>query len=153
MSPRQHEETVNLDLNRFLPYRLYRLTGLMINSFRQIYGPEHDLSLSEWRVLATLAQFDGMTARAISVYSDMHKTKVSRAIKSIETRGWLIREANPHDQREELLHLTDLGLETYHSIAPSGIALERDLLDSLGDRKDAFLADLQKLESKLAERA
>ena len=46
-----------LALEHFLPYRLNRLSSAVSQQFRAVYGPHHDLTVPEWRVLATLAQF------------------------------------------------------------------------------------------------
>ena len=76
-----------LALEHFLPYRLNRLSSAVSQQFRAVYGPHHDLTVPEWRVLATLAQFGTMTAKAIGRHSSMHKTKVSRAVRALEERS------------------------------------------------------------------
>ncbi|WP_114189497.1 MarR family winged helix-turn-helix transcriptional regulator, partial [Microvirga aerophila] len=80
-----------LELERFLPYRLNRISTAVSQEFRSVYGPHHDLTIPEWRVLATLGQFDQMGAKAIGAHSSMHKTKVSRAVRALEERRWLKR--------------------------------------------------------------
>jgi DNA-binding MarR family transcriptional regulator len=75
-----------LQLEAFLPYRLNRLAAAVSQEFRSVYGPHHDLTIPEWRVLATLGQFEAMSAKAIGRHSAMHKTKVSRAVRALEER-------------------------------------------------------------------
>ncbi|MET0429245.1 MAG: MarR family transcriptional regulator, partial [Microvirga sp.] len=63
-------------LERFLPYRLNRISTAVSLAFRTVYGPHHDLTVPEWRVLATLGQAQDMSAKAIGRHASMHKTKV-----------------------------------------------------------------------------
>ncbi|MDG2570854.1 MarR family winged helix-turn-helix transcriptional regulator, partial [Vibrio parahaemolyticus] len=70
-----------LQLEQFLPYRLNRIASAVSQDFRSVYGPHLDLTIPEWRVLATLGQFEEMGAKAIGRHSAMHKTKVSRAVR------------------------------------------------------------------------
>ena len=78
-----------LQLEAFLPYRLNRIAAAVSQDFRSVYGPHHDLTIPEWRVLATLGQFEEMSAKAIGRHSAMHKTKVSRAVQALATRRYL----------------------------------------------------------------
>ena len=55
-------------LENFLPYRLNRAAAQVSRDFRRVYGPHHDLTVPEWRVLATLGEFDEMTAKSIGSF-------------------------------------------------------------------------------------
>jgi len=111
-------------LEEFLPYRLTRLAGEISRQLREVYKAEHALTVPEWRALATLGQYGTVTARAIGVHACMHKTKVSRAIAALEERRWLSRDRNPDDRREDFLHLTRLGRQTYNQLVPKLRAFE-----------------------------
>jgi len=135
-----------LRLETFLPYRLNRLAAAVSQEFRSVYGPHHDLTIPEWRVLATLGQFDGISAKAIGRHSSMHKTKVSRAVRALEERHWLKRRASEEDRREEILSLTPLGRKIYGEIVPQALAFERRILAELGPDAEPLLTALQNLE-------
>ncbi len=136
-----------LDLENFLPYRLNKIASLVSKEFRTVYGPDYDLLIPEWRVLATLGQFEKMSAREIGIHSSMHKTKVSRAVRALEERRWLHREGNEQDRREEILSLTAAGRRYYDSIVPQAVAFERKLLDILGEDAEQLLTLLNRLEA------
>jgi DNA-binding MarR family transcriptional regulator len=138
-----------LELERFLPYRLNRISTAVSQEFRSVYGPHHDLTIPEWRVLATLGQFDQMGAKAIGAHSSMHKTKVSRAVRALEERRWLKRRESSEDRREEILTLTALGRRVYDDIVPRAIAFEKRLLAALGPEAASLLSTLDKLEQVL----
>ena len=50
-----------------------------------------------------------MTARQISVRLSLPKTTVVTAVSRLVKRGYITREQNPQDGREQFLMLTDLG--------------------------------------------
>ncbi len=138
-----------LDLEAFLPYRLNRIGSAISQEFRTVYGPHHDLTIPEWRVLGTLGQFDEMGAKAIGRHSSMHKTKVSRAVRALEERRWLKRKESQSDRREEVLSLTPLGRKVYSDIVPRATAFEKRIMVALGPRAAPFLSALEMLEDIL----
>lgn len=140
---------MTLALERFLPYRLNRLSTAVSLKFRAVYGPHYKLTVPEWRVLATLGQFGAMTATSIGAHSSMHKTKVSRAARALEERRWLERRENPNDRREESLSLTQAGSKAYSDIVPKALAFEEELFALLGAKRDDFVVSLTQLEKKL----
>lgn len=137
-----------LALEHFLPYRLNRLSSAVSQQFRAVYGPHHDLTVPEWRVLATLAQFGTMTAKAIGKHSSMHKTKVSRAVRALEERRWLVRRESEQDRREESLSLTAAGLKAYGEIVPRALAFEASILTALGPHAEPLLEALALMEER-----
>ena len=138
-----------LVLENFLPYRLNRLAAAISREFRSVYGPHHDLTVPEWRVLATLGEYDHMGAKDIGLHSAMHKTKVSRAVRALEERRWLTRTTHPEDRREEILALTSLGKHAYSEIVPEAVLFEQQLMDGLGKEAEIVLAAIKRLEKRL----
>jgi DNA-binding MarR family transcriptional regulator len=136
----------DLRLEDFFPYRLNRIAVGVSRRFQAVYSKQFGLTIPSWRVLATIAQFGSITAKEIGLHSDMHKTKVSRAVRDLEQRRWLTRVTKPLDRREELLSLTAAGRRNYRDLVPLMRALEQQLLTSLG--ADAAMVEivLKKLE-------
>jgi DNA-binding MarR family transcriptional regulator len=116
-----------LVLETFLPYRLNRISELISQRFARIYRDRYGLTRPEWRALAALGQFERMTATAIGANSSMHKTKVSRAVVSLERRHWLTRETDASDRRIEHLTLTREGRRIYGELATIAHAYAADL--------------------------
>lgn len=137
-------------LERFFPYRVSRIADAVSQRFCRIYRAQYGLTVPEWRVLATLAQFKLMTAKEIGLHSGMHKTKVSRAIRECEQRRWVRRQVSPIDRRVESLRLTPEGRRAYASMVPKMLVCENDLLNELGrDQSKAVLIAFNKLEAML----
>jgi DNA-binding MarR family transcriptional regulator len=139
-----------LVLETFLPYRLNRIASAVSRDFKAVYGRHYDLTVPEWRVLATLGEFEEMGATAIGAHSAMHKTKVSRAVRALEKRRWLKRREVPQDRREEILSLTRLGQDAYTEIIPRALAFEQSLLAGLGPNAAALLEALERLEAHVS---
>src|SRR5262245_29471419 len=99
-------DAVTLKLEEFLPYRLNVCAALVSQALSRIYADRYRIGVPEWRVLVTLGQFGAMTAKAIGAHSHMHKTKVSRAVASLESRKLINRRVNRADLREAFLSLT-----------------------------------------------
>jgi DNA-binding MarR family transcriptional regulator len=139
-----------IELEVFLPYRMSRIAAAISRRFRTIYRDQAGLTIPEWRVLATLAQFGTGTAACIGLHSDMHKTKVSRAVRGLEKRHWLKRRPSPADGRQELLTLSPAGARAYAEIVPKMLALERELLGRLPPQAaQALLEALPEVERLL----
>lgn len=136
-----------LSLEDFLPYRLNRLADDVSLRFSALYKKRFGMTRPEWRLLATLGQYGTMTATEIGKHSSMHKTKVSRAVASLEERRWLERRASPEDKRVEHLELSKAGERAYKELVPLARDFEARLLDHLSDKdRKTVLAGLVLLE-------
>jgi DNA-binding MarR family transcriptional regulator len=139
-----------LELESFLPYRLYRLADTVSREFSRVYKDRHSLTRPEWRTLAGLGQHGTMTATELGEQSAMHKTKVSRAVAELERRRWLTRMPDERDRRVEHLTLTRAGLAAYSEMVPLAKAFERELLAKLGDgERAAIVSGVAALEAAL----
>jgi DNA-binding MarR family transcriptional regulator len=133
-------------LEDFLPYRLNVLASLTSNALAQIYAERFGLTIPCWRVVATLGQYDGRTARDIAAHGVMHKSTISRAVSALEGRGLIVRRPNQDDRREELLALTPQGQAIYEALAPEALAFEERLVSILtSDEQEALAALVAKL--------
>lgn len=141
---------MDLRLESFLPYRLNRAAAVASKHFSTIYRNEFNLTVPEWRVLATLGQLGTSSAKEIGQHSAMHKTKVSRAVTALQRRHWVAREQDERDRRIEHLSLTTAGQAAYRRLAPKMLAFENDLLARLNpaDRAD-LIKGLAALERAL----
>jgi DNA-binding MarR family transcriptional regulator len=149
--PRTEDEILRLE--EFLPYRLMRLADAVSRSFAETYRHRHGLTRPEWRVFATLGEFETMTATAIGRHSSMHKTKVSRAVAALEKRKWVARSLDPDDRRIEHLSLTRAGRAAYRDMVPVARGFEDDVLGRLSDKDRKLVADaLQALERRFSLR-
>jgi DNA-binding MarR family transcriptional regulator len=115
------------ELERFLPYRLTVLASVTAQALSQIYAG-HDIGIPEWRILVTLGERGTMTGKAVGRHTRMHKTKVSRAVASLEKRKLIARQTNRDDLREAFLSLTPAGRAVYNDLVPKAVAFANQLL-------------------------
>ena len=132
--PVDRTDEIALALEAFLPYKLNRASELVSRRFAIIYKDHAGLTRPEWRTLATLGQYGTLTAKAIGAHSSMHKTKVSRAVQSLEERNWLKRTTDENDRRVEHLVLTREGERNYKQLAGLAHKFETGLKELLGKR-------------------
>ncbi|MDP2120338.1 MAG: MarR family transcriptional regulator [Hoeflea sp.] len=155
-SSRTHEgegpDNAPLALEQFLPYRLARAAEQVSRQFALLYRDRHGMTRPEWRTLATIGQFRKITATAIGQHSSMHKTKVSRAIKALEERGWITRQPDATDRRIEHLELTRDGRTHYMELVQLARSYEARLKAALGAAATAELeAGIAAVETRLGE--
>jgi DNA-binding MarR family transcriptional regulator len=140
----------SFDLERFLPYRLSLLTNTISGGIARSYRDRHGISIHEWRVLAVLGRFPGISASDIVRHTAMDKVSISRAVRSLVDKGLLERRPDRSDRRRMRLLLTaDRGQSLLGQIVPLARQYERELLKAL-DRAEAaaFSRALAKLQRR-----
>ena len=142
---KQHPDTppADFELESFLPYRLSLLSNTISEGVATTYREHCDIGVTEWRVIAMLGRFPGLTASELGERTVMDKVSVSRAVKKLEIKGLV--EVNPHqqDRRRRLLNLTpDKGIELFNDIVPMVLEYEQKLLSGLNQTELARLSQL-----------
>src|ERR1700741_3081777 len=122
------EEPPMLKLDRFLPYRLSVASNAVSSWIAKSYRKRFNLKVTEWRLIAILAEADRMTPQALTRATRMDKINVSRAAKALVARGLLGASPNGDDGRSHFLSLTAQGRALYAKIAPEALAMEARLL-------------------------
>ena len=136
-------------LKGYLPYRLNLLAELTSENTQAIYRRRHELTRPEWRVLVNLAEAPSLTASDLCDRVPAHKTKVSRALASLERKGWITRSTDPQDRRVAHAALTLKGRRAFNRIRPEMEAATEALLAPLTPEErqtlDAGLKVLERL--------
>jgi DNA-binding MarR family transcriptional regulator len=141
-----------LRLDTFLPSVIRNLAEEITSSMSRRYTGDFQLTITEWRIILQLAAKESLTATEIVEITAMEKSKVSRAVSSLEERGFAARTASEEDHRIKTLTLTPRGKELYSSIVPRVLDWEKYLLEGLeiGEYRD-LLYLLNKLRSRLKD--
>lgn len=139
-----------LILDQFTPYRIVALGHALSERLAQVYGDEN-ITIPEWRVLAVIAQAREIAARDVVALTPMDKMTVSRAIASLEGKGYATRAVSARDSRVKTVSLTKAGRVLFERIAALALSFEDRLTDGLSpDERRIFLVLLKKLESAAA---
>ena len=122
-----------LILEDFLPYRLSILSNTVSSTIARVYDRRFGLTIPEWRVIAVLDRFPGLSAVEVAECTLMDKVAVSRAVTKLLKSGRLDREFADADKRRSILNLSEEGRRVHNEIAPLALRFERDLLHGLSD--------------------
>ena len=141
-----------LVLDQFFPYRLSVTTNVVSDVIARAYEALFDLSIPEWRVLAVIAEQDGVTQQGICIASRMDKVTVSRATIALVDRALVTRAPNHADRRSRLLALTRDGRNLYAKVAPKALELEEQIFSNFArDDLARFMDMLRAIEARALE--
>jgi DNA-binding MarR family transcriptional regulator len=137
-------------LGEFLPFRFSRLTERMSRSLAGVYADRFDLSVAQWRVLATLNETPGLTAKVVAERCNLDKVKVSRAVSGLEQRQLLTRRKDARDARASELRLAPKGQRMFRAITPLALQWENEFRNLLTvDEQRSLLQILARLELQM----
>ena len=142
--------TEELILEQFLPYRLAILSHTVSTTIAHAYDKQFGLSIPEWRVIAILGRFPGLSAVEVAERTLMDKVAVSRAVTKLIKNGRIDRQFADADRRRSILNLSEEGRRVHNEVAPLALQFERDLLEGFGDGERA---QLDALMDQLLDRA
>lgn len=144
-----------LELERFLPYRLSLLSNRVSASISRAYASRFTLSITEWRVMAVLARFPGLSSNEVAERTAMDKVAISRAVGNLLDHGRLQRETHDSDRRKSVLTLSAAGHAIYADVVPRAKAYEQALLACLEDEErvalDRIIDKLMRQQAAAAE--
>jgi DNA-binding MarR family transcriptional regulator len=132
-------EHATLDLEHFLPYRLSVLSNRVSQTIAGAYARRFGIGVTEWRVIAVVGRYPGLSANAVAGRTAMDKVAVSRAVARLLDRGLLQREMHGDDRRRSVLQLSEDGYRIYDEVVPLALDCERRLLEQLSDEERATL--------------
>lgn len=138
-----------LRIRQFLPYQLVNLAKKVSDAFSTIYIEDFGISTSEWRILAYLGEQSDVTAQELCENTTMDKSRVSRAIGLLDSKGVLMKKKDPKDSRALSVSLSKQGYKLYAQIAPKALEWESNLLETL---TGAEYRDLGRIFEKLDKR-
>jgi len=138
-----------LILEDFLPYRMAVLSHTISTTIANVYEQRFSVSIPEWRVIAILGRFPGLSAVEVADRTMLDKVAVSRAVTKLIKNGRIDRQFADADRRRSILNLSDDGRQVHDEIAPLALAFEHDLLQGISTEDyDAFNIVIERLLAK-----
>ncbi len=86
---------------------IYRHLQIIINHDLNPFG----LGSGQYVFLGTLAQNEGISQKELSAIIKIDKTTTAKALKKLESEGYIFRQQDLDDKRYNRLYLTDKGTE------------------------------------------
>jgi DNA-binding MarR family transcriptional regulator len=142
------QDHAELDLDRFLPYRLSVLSNRISQAIARLYQARFGFGITEWRLIAVLGRYPALSANAVAERTAMDKVAVSRAVAHLLERALITREMHGEDRRRSVLTLSEAGHAIYAEIVPLALGRERKLLATLNASERE---QLERILDKLAK--
>lgn len=142
MSKNNNSARKILQLERYLPYRLSILSNRISALISETYSAKFALSITEWRIMAVLGEYPGVSADEVSLKTQIEKSILSRAISKLLQRKLLERAFDPADKRRSMLRLTETGLSVYDELVPMSYDYEQELLTCFSDTERQQFSEL-----------
>ena len=137
-----------LSLDDFMPFRLSVVSNVVSDAIASTYHALFGLRIPEWRLVAVIAESDGLSQQQLGQRTRMDKVTVSRAAIALAERGLVERRGNPADQRSHLLSLTPDGRALYGQVAPKALEMEARIFGGLSwDELASLRAMLDRIEA------
>ncbi len=138
-----------LILEDFLPYRLSITSHTVSTNIARVYEKRFGVSIPEWRVIAILGRFPGLSAVEVAERTFLDKVAVSRAVTKLIKNGRIDRQFADADRRRSILNLSEEGQKVHNEIAPLALEFEHQLVADISeDDYETFNAILEQLLDK-----
>ena len=115
----------SMDLQTFLPYRMYRLAAQMAQSGNKLsellLKTEVPIGEREWHVISVLGAYGGLTNGHVAEALRTDAATVTRAVKVLKKLNFVDTKSSKRDRRKVLIHLTQAGADFHDIITPQRI--------------------------------
>ncbi len=129
-------------LESLATYRLTRVADTLVRAAAQVYRSQHDVSVTELRLLATIGHHQPLALNEVSRLAGIDKAWVSRSLAALVARELVTRGRHPTDSRVTLLSLTRKGKAEVRRIVPLAAARNERFLGGMSKTRRATLDEL-----------
>ena len=134
-------------LDDLLLYRISRLLAVGGSSIIRLCEGRYGITRREWRVLALLAQNEGLQSSQLALRVQLDRARTSKAVTALVVKKLLSRNPGEGDRRQATLTLTAPGRALFEELFPQVQAINQQLLSALSsedaDRLDELLDRVQ----------
>lgn len=103
---------------------IYRAIGEVEEQIDKLYG----ISLNEGMLLCCLRKTTSMCASDIAQQLGLTMSNTSKVIRSVEEKGFVVRDLNKEDKRKMFFTLTDSGKEVIEGVSVNNIDIPNELM-------------------------
>lgn len=118
-------------LSDFLPYRLAVISERISTRLSVDYDDSHNLTVAEWRVLVHLQHCGIVSVRDVQGFTNLVKSRVSRAVGRLEKAGLVQKHSSTDDARLVEIALTQAGRDAIDALLIDATQTEARLLDGV----------------------
>ena len=134
-----------IGLDQFAPYLLNRITSRWNSSILEA-ARQYGLTTRQMRTLAVLSDKDGRPVNDLATLTVTNQSTMSRALISMEKKGFIMRKPRSSDSRFIEVYLTEKGRQVFERFWPVFYWHFRHLFHGVGESEfTAFVATLHKI--------
>jgi DNA-binding MarR family transcriptional regulator len=122
----------------YLPALLAQASHLISGEFHRI-ARSKGFTVSEWRVLATLAGAESMSIGSLARLTVMKQPTLTRVLDRMEGRGHIHRTPHDKDRRITLISISPAGEQLVGGLIEQALVHERRVLEPFGLARSAEL--------------
>jgi DNA-binding MarR family transcriptional regulator len=141
---------MQLQLSAWRNARFAVIGNKLTLTLAEMYKREFDISQTEWRIIAVLAEHAPMSAKDLSEFIVIDIFSITRATSNLVKRGFLTRRVDQQDRRKIELRLAARGRKVYEEIVPVALSVERAVFGVLSKAESEQLNTiLDKIEEHI----
>ena len=132
------------------------IAAIMLSAQEAVIAPmrpklrEHNITEPQWRVMRVLQDRGSTDATRLSDVGLLHAPSVTRILKDLEERKFVVREPDRHDLRRSLVALTPQGREIVQTISRDVLRIMREYSNRFGaQRLERLLDELRALSAAI----
>ncbi|WP_161981533.1 MarR family winged helix-turn-helix transcriptional regulator [Aurantiacibacter suaedae] len=122
-----------------LPYRILLLARMLERETQHHLMEQFGLSLAEWRLLAIACAMGPCSASDIGGAGGIDRAEISRAMRKLEPKGLLVREADPNHGKRLIISATPLGVELRGRVVAARRQRFRELMEDVPAEERAIV--------------
>lgn len=119
-------------------HRLLKLGNRLGAPFSQHLEKRFRVTVNEFRVIMLIGRQGAAASHELADISGVTTMSISRAVTSLERKGWIACSVDDNNRRRKILRLTRDGKKLYKAMLPTADKVARYLFNSL--RVDEILA-------------
>lgn len=127
--------------SRSLPMSLLRAREAVMAHFRPMLA-RHDVTEQQWRVIRVLGEESPLDASEVAARASILAPSLTRIIKALEDRKFIIRGKFEDDGRRVLLAIAPIGMALIEEVQPERQAIYSAIKERFGDQKVEQLLDM-----------
>lgn len=115
--------------------QINQLSNKLMTKTNDAYQKNFGISSIEWRIIVVLFDYPDIALNEVSDLMSIDNALVSRTLKKLTAKNYLIAARDSADKRTYKLRLTDQGRALYHQAAEFSLAREDKFLTSLSENE------------------
>jgi len=109
-----------------------------------------ELRITQFSLLRQLVRHGEQRMRDLAARVVLEETALNRAVRGLESRGWIAIRTGKQDRRERMLSITAAGRALLAEAEPRWLAAQQRMTDELGPSWDVLLRGLTEVTERAA---